>query len=459
MLSDSLWIVVIGALVGGACGLAGCFLVLRRMALLGDAISHAVLPGIAIAVLLSGSLNSWPVFVGATALGLLTAFLVQLLNKSGRVQSDAAIGVTFTALFAIGVVIVSQVQGTDLDTDCVLYGEIAWAPQDVLNVAGRDIGPRAFWQMSAVFALCLLVVAVFFKELKISAFDPEMATAVGINVTLMHYVLMALVSVTTVGAFESVGAILVVAMLIVPAATAYLLTDDLKLMLMLSVACGALSSALGYALTHFFVPDASIAGAMTVMAGLLFTLALLFSPRHGVVAKGLARRRLSQRIGREDALQVLWRQAESAQIESAQIESAQAESAQAESGSATSRPSGAAARTAALDAVGVAALTQTEIGAARAALHGLQRSGLAQAGAASGFVLTEAGRRAAQELVHRHRVYESYLGGLGYPEDHLHEAADRAEHFISPQLVQSVDASIGNPTTDPHGKPIPHDSR
>jgi manganese/zinc/iron transport system permease protein len=393
------------------------------MALLGDAISHAILPGIVIAFLVSQSRSSVPMLIGATAFGLLAAFLVQLLNKGGRVQSDAAIGVTFTALFAVGVVLVSLFAGqVDLDQECVLYGEIAYVPLDILAVGQYLIGPRAFWQMLVIFTLCLFVVVLLFKELKIVAFDPEMAAAVGINVTLMHYVLMALVSATTVGAFELVGAILVVAMLVVPAATAYLLTDDLKKMMWLSVAIGVLSSAGGYAVA--WALDASPAGAMTLVAGLLFVLAVLFSPSHGVVAKWAEQRRLSQRIGREDALQMLWR--------------------------------GGELGTAGMDAVAMAALGGGDIPAARGTLRNLQQAGLVVADGKE-YSLTDAGRTAAQDLVHRHRVYESYLGGLGYDADHVHPAADRAEHFISPQNVRVMDEAVGNPTSDPHGKPIPHD--
>jgi len=426
-LPDWLWIILIGALVAGSCALVGCFLVLRRMAMLGDAISHAVLPGIAIAFMLTRSLNSWPMFLGATALGLLTVFLVQVLNKNGQVRSDAAIGVTFTALFALGVFMVSQISladpGADLDTDCVLYGDIVYAPLDTLVMSGRDIGPRAFWQMAAIFTLGLLFITAFFKELKIVAFDPEMATAVGINVAAMHYMLMGLVSITAVGAFEPVGAILVVAMLVVPPATAYLLTDDLKTMLILSVLCGVGAAVLGYIAAQQW--NASIAGAITVVAGLLFAFAFLLSPRHGVVVKTVRRRQLQRHVAREDVLQELWRGAES----------------------------GAGV----LNVVGLAALTQTDTAMARRAVGDLRHNQMVQA-SGDGFVLTGAGERAAQELVHRHRVYESYLDELGYAPDHMHAPADRVEHFIPPELVATMDAAAGNPTTDPHGKPIPHDA-
>ncbi len=423
-----LWIILIGALVAASCSLAGCFLVLRRLAMLGDAISHAVLPGIAMAFLITKSRNSIFMLIGATILGLVTAFLVQVLQKSGRVRGDAAIGVTFTSLFAIGVILISQFASeVDLDLDCVLYGVIEYTPLYRVSLWGRDWGPQAFWQMLGVFTLCLATVSLFFKELKIAAFDPEMATAVGISATLMHYLLMGLVSVTTVGAFEPVGAILVVAMLVVPPCTAYLLCDDLKKMMVISVGCGVLSSILGYLLAQQL--DASTAGAMTVVAGALFVLAFLFSPSHGLVTRLLAQRTLSRGMVREDALQALWR------VQQEGIPAL-----------ASSKP---------LDAIGLAAVTRTEIGIARRALQQLRRARLVQ-NSGGGFVLTASGLETAQKLVHRHRAYESYLGTLGYPEDHIHEAADRVEHFISPELVETVDAAAGNPTVDPHGKPVPH---
>lgn len=284
------WIILTGALVASACSLVGCFLVLRRLAMLGDAISHAILPGIVIAFLISSSRTSPTLFLGAVLLGLLTSFIVQALSQGG-VYGDAAIGVTFTSLFAVGVVLVSLFAGhVDLDLDCVLYGEIAYTPFDTLSWAGLSLGPRPVWVTGGLLLLNLAVVSLFYKEFKICAFDPQMAAAVGINVTAMHYLLMGLVSVTTVGAFESVGAILVVAMLIVPAATGYLLADRLEWMLALSVAVGIASALLGYLMARWL--DCSIAGAMATVSGLLFLLAFLFAPRHGVISRRLAYERL-----------------------------------------------------------------------------------------------------------------------------------------------------------------------
>ncbi|MBG9773793.1 metal ABC transporter permease [Brevibacillus laterosporus] len=287
---NSFWIILTGSLVAATCGFLGCFLILRRMAMLGDAISHAILPGIALAFLITSSRETLPMLIGAGSFGLLTVFLIQLFRNSG-VKSDAAIGVTFTALFSIGVVIISLFSSqVDLDLDCVLYGEIAYVPWDTLTLGDLELGPRAIWGIGIVFLVSLLVISLFYKQFKLCTFDPAMAAAIGIPVALFHYLLMGLVSMATVASFESVGAILVVAMLVVPGATAYLLTDRLPVMLGLSMLIGVLCSALGYALATWL--DSSIAGAMTVIAGLLFALAFVFSPRYGLISKLLARRSL-----------------------------------------------------------------------------------------------------------------------------------------------------------------------
>lgn len=292
MTMAAFWIVLTGALVAASCGLLGSFLVLRRMSMLGDAISHAVLPGIVIAFLVSNSRHPVPMLLGAGAFGLFTAFCTEFLHSKGRVQSDAAIGVTFTWLFAVGVILVSALVGqVDLDQECVLYGEIAYVPWDLWIVHGVSYGPRAVWISGLVLLVDLLFVGLCYKELKVTTFDPQLAQSLGISTRLFHYLLMGAVSLTTVASFESVGAILVVAMLIAPGATAYLLTDSLAVMLGLAMGIGALTALAGYALAVHF--DASIAGAMATVAGLLFTLAFLFGPRHGLLFRHLAQRRLA----------------------------------------------------------------------------------------------------------------------------------------------------------------------
>lgn len=277
------WIILTGALVGASCGIVGCFLVLRRMAMLGDAISHSILLGIVGAFLISHSREGIPMLIGALVVGLLTTLLVQLFHQSG-VQSDASIGVVFTALFAVGVILVSVfTRQIDLDLECVLYGEIAYVPWNTLTVNGKGLGPLDVWQLGGVFLFNLLIIALFYKELKVSSFDAQLAAAMGIPVLIMHYLLMGMVSMTTVASFESVGAILVVAMLIVPGATAYLLTDRLSHMLLLSGLFGVLSSVFGYVFASLI--NASISGAMTTVAGAMFLLAFIFSPRHGLWAR------------------------------------------------------------------------------------------------------------------------------------------------------------------------------
>ncbi len=282
---DAFYIILIGSLVAASCGLLGCYLVLRRMALIGDAISHAVLPGIVLAFLISGSRDSFVMIIGAGLIGLLTTFLIEFLHRKARLQEDASIGVIFTTLFAIGVILISYfAENIDLDQDCVLYGEIALAPLDTWTLAsGLDIGPRALWTGLFVFLVILLFIVVGYKELFLTTFDPSFATSIGISVTLWHYLLMGMVSFTTVASFEAVGAILVVAFLVAPAATAYLLTDNFNKMLLITVLVGCIAAIGGYYLAVFM--DASIAGGMTTIVGLEFLLVLLFSPSQGVLMK------------------------------------------------------------------------------------------------------------------------------------------------------------------------------
>lgn len=293
--ADHAIVLAVGAAVGASCGLLGAFLVLRKVAMLGDAISHAVLPGIAIAFIWTGTRSTLPMVVGAGALGVLTVFLTGALNRTRRMHEDASIGVVYPALFSIGVILVSRFASqVDLDLDCVLYGEIAYAPYDVIVVGETVLRPKALWVLLPILALDVGFVSLFYKELKVTSFDPDLAFAIGVSPALMHYLLMCAVSVTVVGSFESVGAILVVAMLIVPPATAYLLTERLWTMLLLSVGLGVLSSTGGYLVAHRL--DCSIAGAMASTAGGLFVLAFLLAPGQGLLARIVSRARLSARF-------------------------------------------------------------------------------------------------------------------------------------------------------------------
>ncbi len=244
--------------------------------MVGDAISHAVLPGIVLAFLWSGSRDSLTMLIGAGTLGIITTFLIEFLTNKGKLQSDASIGVTFTWLFALGVILISAYTGqVDLDQECVLYGEIAYVPLDTITLSsGLDIGPSAIYLLGAVFLMVILFVSLSFNQLKITTFDPEFAISLGISATFWNYLLMSFVSFTTVASFESVGAILVVAFLIAPAATAYLITHDLKKMIFLSCLFGILSAIGGHFLAIYI--NGSIAGAMASVAGILFGIVFVY---------------------------------------------------------------------------------------------------------------------------------------------------------------------------------------
>ena len=284
MTGPQIEIQLIAAVVAAACALPGVFLVLRRMSLMSDAISHSILLGIVAAFFLTHDLTSPFLVIGAAATGVLTVTLVEVLNRTRLVKEDAAIGLVFPVLFSIGVIMITRFAGdVHLDTDAVLMGELAFAPFDRFVIAGSDLGPRALWLMGGVLFINAVFVIVFFKELKLATFDPALAAALGFAPGFMHYALMSLVSVTAVGAFDAVGSILVVAFMIGPATCAYLLTDRLPVMIGLSVAYGVVAAIAGYWLAH--VLDASIAGSMATMVGVTFVLTFLFAPHRGIVAQ------------------------------------------------------------------------------------------------------------------------------------------------------------------------------
>ncbi len=281
----TVWIVLMGFLVAAACGLVGNYLILRRMALVGDAISHSVLPGIAIAFLIAHSRSSIAMFLGALVAGVVTTVIIEAIHKKSRVKQDAAIGIAFTSLFALGVILISlYASKVDLDQECVLYGEIGFVTpltQPVVTVGNYMVGPTPVVRMGVVALITALLIVTFYKELLVSSFDPALAFSLGINATVVHYALMSWLSVVVVSAFEAVGAILVIAMLILPGATASMLTHRLPVVLVLSVVHAGLSSVLGFHLAKWL--DCSIAGAMVVMAGFLFCLAWVFSPKQGLL--------------------------------------------------------------------------------------------------------------------------------------------------------------------------------
>ncbi len=415
------WIVLTAAATNAACAVVGCFLVLRRMSLMGDALSHAVLPGLAVAFIMSGSYSIGPLLVGALLAGLASTFLTQTLHEYAGVPSDASMGVVFTSLFALGVVLIKQyIHGVHFDMRCVYEGLLELTPFERWDVAGFEL-PRAAVMAVGMLLVNAAVVAALWKELKLSSFDPALATTMGFAAGAMHYLLMALVALTAVASFEAVGSILVVAMLIIPAATAHLLVDRLGPMVVVAGVAGVLSAVVGYVLGVWV--DANYAGMMTVAAAGLYALAVLFSPRYGVLSTLAMNLQTSVRVIREDLLAMLYR-----------IEELR-----------SPKPLAAAQ---AQQAVGGGLL-------ARWSLRGLVRDGRVT-DAGGQLALTPRGRDEAKQMVRSHRLWETFLvQHLGLPLDHVHEPAHRVEHYIGQELREQLEQKVDAPSLDPHGRQIP----
>ena len=410
----------ISILCNAACAILGCYLVLRRMSLLGDAISHSVLPGLAIAFLLTGKTYGLPMVLGAMALGMLTSFLTQSLHSLGKVSEDASMGVVFTSLFAAGVIMLQYwASHAHIDASCVLFGLIEAAWDTTVPLFGWQV-PRTLLALVPMLVAVVAFVAVFWKELKVVAFDPALAAAMGFRVPLVHYLLMAMVAAVTVSSFEAVGSILVVAMLIVPAATAALMTERLWSMILWSVLFGAVAATFGYLAAASL--NTNVAGMTAVVAGIQFGGAVILAPRTGLVSKWLRQWSLAVRIAAEDVIGRLFREEE------------------------RRRPQLAAApapRTFREGLIDVLARWQ------------LSRRGLVTS-QGDGLALTDAGRAAASRIVRAHRLWESFLEThFDLPADHLHEPAERMEHFLDAELQAEIDADLAGRTVDPHGKEIP----
>ena len=443
------WTVMTAALASMSCCVPGVFLLVRRQSMLGDALSHTTLPGIALGFLAAMWLRdlgwmsdetytAWRhgvVVIGAAAIGVISAMLTQALQKIGGVEPNAALGVVFTSLFALGLLLIRLfADKIDLDANCVLYGTIETAALDRVHLFGLGDAftvPRAAMLNGTFLLVNLALVVLFFKELRIAAFDPALATSMGINAQVVHYVLISVTAMTLVAAFESVGSILVIAMLVTPAATAHLLVDRLGKLLLVALAVAAISALLGHVLAitlpsllfrqlGFDIPvDASTAGMMAVAGGGLFTLAALIGPRYGILSRAVLRLQLSVQVASQDILGALYRHEE--QMESVELAGAV-------------RPHSLLQRL------------------ARRWLL-LKREIVATA---DGMALTEDGRQHAKQLVRSHRLWESYMAKhLVLPEDHLHATAERVEHYIDGMMRAEIDAELAAPDQDPHGRAIP----
>ncbi len=424
------WIVVTGMLSAMACALLGNYLVLRRMSMMGDAISHAVLPGLAIAFLITGSRDSITMLFGATLIGIVTALLIQGISRISGLDRGASMGVIFTTLFALGLILIRQAADhVDLDPGCVLYGAIELTPLDIYELFGFEI-PRAAITGGGMLVINLLFVLIFYKELKITSFDPALATTIGVNANFMQYVLMTLVAATTIAAFESVGSFLVIAMLIVPGAAAHLLTDRLSIMLIISLVIACLSALLGHigAITvpaWFGFRDTSTAGMMAVAAGTIFLSVFLFAPRYGVTSRFLNQAILSLQITRDDILGFLYRFRELAAEDAPPIQTKDLR-----------------------DALKSGVLLNI-------AMSGLLRRKLIKKDR-RGFSLTDSGLKAGTELIRSHRLWESYLcDKMGFCVEDVHYTAHQLEHFTDEKLQTALEAATGSPEKSPHHRSIP----
>jgi manganese/zinc/iron transport system permease protein len=263
----TLWMAVIASMAAMACAPVGCYLVLRRLSLLGDAISHAVLPGLVLAYLLTGQVGGWPAVLGALIVGALTSWLMEWVHRGTGVPEDAGLGVVFTTLFALGVLLLGLVDNADLDPGCVLFGVLEPAPLDTLTLfwLGWEI-PRTLFTLVPLLVITAVLFFLFWKEVQLTAFDPHHAAAAGLPTALVHHGILTLTAAVIVAAFEAVGAVLVVAMLIVPAVTAQRLTRRLHQMMFVAVLLAGSAGLLGTALAVYL--DTSVAGCMSVVAGL-----------------------------------------------------------------------------------------------------------------------------------------------------------------------------------------------
>lgn len=294
---NDFWIILTASLVAVNTAILGSFLIMRKMAMIGDAISHAVLPGIVLAYFLTNSRASLPILMGAAASGMLVTIFIQFFNRRVKLQRDASIGISYTFLFAVGIILISLFgSNVDLDQECVLYGEIAYVPLDVSYLGNVNIGPRQVWILGFTLLLNVAAVLVGYRKLVLTTFDESFAAALGINVLFWQYYLMAGVSLTTVVSFESVGAVLVIAFISGPPATAYLLTRSFHKMIWLAMGFGILASILGYYLANGL--NGSIAGAIATVIGLQFAVVfsiVTFRKKH---ALGAESQKITEEVGR-----------------------------------------------------------------------------------------------------------------------------------------------------------------
>jgi manganese/zinc/iron transport system permease protein len=409
------WAIATAAVVAAACALVGTLLVVRRLSLLGDAVSHAVLPGLVIAVLAGGRPGGPLVFAGALAAAVVTVWTARALGTAGGLDEDSGAGVVFTSMFALGVVLVTvYARGMHLDPQCLLYGDLEYVPFDTVAIAGREL-PRAFVSGAVVFAVLVTAALATWKLQVFTAFDADAARAAGVPVAAVTAGLLAATAAATVASFETVGAVLVVALLVAPAAAAELLVRRLHHVAIVAVLLAVAGAVAGYLLAWLW--NVNAAGAIAVVLGAEYAVAACLAPEDGIIARLRGRIGLAWRVACEDRLAALWRGEES-------------------------ELAGPAARP-----------TLGPLAAARLRIGGLieRRDGR--------WRLTPRGRRDAEMIVRSHRLWEAWLGRHAeLPIDHLHPPAEWVEHHLGSELRRRIEADLGHGAGDPHGRDIPPES-
>jgi len=410
-----------------SCALLGTFLLLRRQSLMGDAISHSVLPGIVGAFLLTGTRDPLVMFAGAACAGVLSAALVELVRRAARLDPGAAMGVVFPVLFALGVLMLERggARRVDLDADCVLYGELSriiWSPArgvDLFSRAALQSLPRELFSAATVALLVAVIVTVLYKELRLASFDPALATSLGFNATAINLVMMVLTAAAVVVSFEAVGSILVIAMLICPPATARLLTDRLSVQLWLATGIAILTVVGGYS-AALFLPGLwgssqalSASGMIASLSGLLLVVAIIGSPKGGILITRVRQLSLAVQVAQEDTLAALYREEETPGRR--------------------------------------IVVPRPHPVVAFLAMRGLRNHRLVTPSGTP--ALTQDGRTRAIAVLRSHRLWETFLvQEAGLRPDHVHEPAMVLEHLT--QRGHRLAPPSAAPT-DPHDRPIP----
>ncbi len=414
-------------LMGVCCGLLGAFIVVRKLSLMGDTLSHAVMPGVALGFLWAASKNPLAIFIGATLAGLAGTWLVGAIKKTTPVKEDGALGMVLAGFYAVGICLFVMIQrsptGNKSGIDKFLFGQAA------------ALSTQDLWLMGIVTACALLAVALFYKELLTTSFDVGFARSSGMATGMLHSLLMSLLAFAVVISLQATGVVLVSAMLITPAATAYLLTDRMGVMLTLAALIGVGSAVLG-AFLSFLGHSLPTGPFMVVGAGVAFTVAYFAGPRHGLITRWFRQASRRRRVRDENTLKALYHLAEQSNFAEESFNLGQLAAQRNESLPETEE------RAAALARAGFATVVQaTENG-----LPGTHRN----------VQLTPSGWRRASEVVRNHRLWELYLTNAAqYAADHVHDDAERVEHILGEEIVRELEKRLNYPQLDPHGKPIP----